>query len=161
MFAKIYLKKNEEIRILSGHLWVFSNEVSGIEGDAENGDLVEIYDNKSKLIGTGFYNKNSLISVRLLSRTGTLDLSSLIKERILNSYDLRKTLYPARESYRLIFSESDFLPGLIIDKYNNTFVLQIYSFGMQRNVEIIVETLKKEFNAENIFSKNFRPFDSM
>jgi 23S rRNA (cytosine1962-C5)-methyltransferase len=154
MQSKIYLKKNEERRILSGHLWVFSNEIDRIEGDAENGELVEIFDHKSKFLGTGFYNKNSLISVRLLSRSNTLDLSSLIKERILNAYDLRKTLYPDRESYRLVFSESDFLPGLIVDKYNNTFVLQVYSFGMQKNIEVVIEVLKKEFDAENIFSKN-------
>jgi len=154
MQTKIYLKRNEERRILSGHLWVFSNEIDKIEGDAENGELVEVYDNKSKLLGSGFYNKNSLISLRLLSRTNISNLSSFIKEKILAAYELRKIIYPERKSYRLVFSESDFLPGLIIDKYNNTFVLQVYSFGMQKNIEIIVKILKKELGAENIFSKN-------
>ena len=154
MFSEVYLKKNEERRILSGHLWVFSNEIDRIEGDADNGEIVEIYDSKSKFLGTGFYNRNSLISVRILSRSNIADLYSLIVERILNAYDLRKTLYPDRKSYRLVFSESDFLPGLIIDKYNNTFVLQVYSFGMQKNIEVVIEVLKKEFDAENIFSKN-------
>ena len=154
MQTKIYLKRNEESRILSGHLWVFSNEIHKIEGDAENGELVEVFDYKSQSLGSGFYNKNSLISVRLLSRTSISDLPSVIKEKILAAYELRKIIYPERKSYRLVFSESDFLPGLIIDKYNNTFVLQVYSFGMQKNIEIIVEILKKEFVAENIFSKN-------
>ncbi len=154
MQTKIYLKRNEERRILSGHLWVFSNEIHKIEGDAENGELVEVFDYKSQSLGSGFYNKNSLISVRLLLRTSISDLPSIIKEKILAAYELRKIIYPERKSYRLVFSESDFLPGLIIDKYNNTFVLQVYSFGMQKNIEIIVEILKKEFAAENIFSKN-------
>jgi len=154
MPTKIYLKRNEERRILSGHLWVFSNEVAKIEGDTENGELVEVLDYRNKSLGSGFYNKNSLISVRLLSRSNIIDLYSLMKDRILTAYNLRKTVYPGRESYRLVFSESDFLPGIIIDKYNNTFVLQVYSFGMQKNIESIIEILKKEFGAENIFSKN-------
>src|SRR3989339_521429 len=154
MPTKIYLKRNEERRILSGHLWVFSNEVDKIEGDTENGELVEVLDYRNKSLGSGFYNKNSLISVRLLSRSNIIDLYSLMKDRILTAYNLRKTVYTERESYRLVFSESDFLPGLIIDKYNNTFVLQVYSFGMQKNIESIIEVLKKEFGAENIFSKN-------
>ena len=154
MLTKIYLKRNEERRILSGHLWVFSNEIGKVEGEAENGELVEVFDSRDKLLGSGFYNKNSLISVRLLSRTNITDLPSLVKEKILAAYGLRRIIYPERKSYRLVFSESDFLPGLIIDKYNNTFVLQVYSFGMQKNTETIVEILKKELSAENIFSKN-------
>src|SRR3990172_11260022 len=152
MPTKIYLKRNEERRILSGHLWVFSNEVDKIEGDTENGELVEVLDYRNKSLGSGFYNKNSLISVRLLSRSTIHDFFSLIKGRILTAYDLRKTVYPERESYRLVFSESDFLPGLIIDKYNNTFVLQIYSFGMQKNLSFISEILREEYFAENIFT---------
>ncbi len=154
MQTKIYLKRNEERRILSGHLWVFSNEMEKIEGEPENGELVEILDSKNKFLGSGFYNKNSLIGIRLLSHKGITDLSFLIKEKIFAAYDLRKIIYPERKSYRLVFSESDFLPGLIIDKYNNTFVLQVYSFGMQKNIGIIVDILKNELGAENIFSKN-------
>src|SRR3990172_12361916 len=154
MPTKIYLKRNEERRILSGHLWVFSNEVDKIEGDTENGELVEVLDYRNKSLGSGFYNKNSLISVRLLSRSNIIDLYSLMKDRILTAYNLRKTVYPGRESYRLVFSESDFLPGLIIDKYNNTFVLQVYSFGMQKNLNIITDVLKNDLAAINIFTKN-------
>ena len=68
MISKIHLKRNEERRINSGHLWVFSNEIGSIEESPENGDLVEVYDSKNNFLGTGFYNKNSLISVRILSK---------------------------------------------------------------------------------------------
>jgi 23S rRNA (cytosine1962-C5)-methyltransferase len=154
MISKIHLKKNEERRINSGHLWVFSNEVGSIEGNPENGDIVDAYDSKNNLLGTGFYNKNSLISVRIFSRDKVDNLYELFKRKLLSALELRKTFYPSRNSYRLAFSESDFLPGLIIDKYNKTFVLQVYSFGMDKNIELIIKILKEEFSAENIFTKN-------
>lgn len=154
MLAQVHLKKNEEHRIKSGHLWVFSNEIARLEGEAENGDLVEIYDFKGNLLGIGFYNKNSLIAARLLSRSKIEDLADFFKEKLLRAFELRKSLYPERGSFRLLFSESDYMPGLIIDKYNSTYVLQIYSFGMQKNIQKITDVLKNELNAENIFSKN-------
>ncbi len=151
---KIFLKKNEERRIVNGHLWVFSNEIFKIEGEPETGDIVEIYDSKNNLLGAGFFNKNSLIAIRILSQNLIDDLESLLRERMKSAYELRETFYPHREAFRMVFSESDFLPGLIIDKYNKTFVLQIYSAGMEKNVELIVKILKEDFGAENILTKN-------
>ena len=154
MTPKIYLKKNEERRIKTGHLWVFSNEIADIDGNPENGDLIELYDSKKNFLGIGFYNRNSLIAVRVLSNELKDDLKELIRKKLNNAFTLRKSLYPERDSFRLIFSESDFLPGLIIDKYNNSFVLQIYSFGMEKNIGLITEILEKDFSAVNIFTKN-------
>ena len=151
---KITLKRNEDRRIRNGHLWVFSNEIDKIEEGIGNGDLVSVLDSKEGLIGTGFYNKNSLIAVRILSTARIGDLKEDFRKKLLNAYRLRKELYPSDNSFRLSFSESDYLPGLIIDKYNNTYVLQVYSFGMEKNISLIADILKEEFNAENIFSKN-------
>jgi 23S rRNA (cytosine1962-C5)-methyltransferase len=154
MFPKLILKKNEERRIKSGHLWIFSNEIEKVVDDPDNGDMVEVYNANKEFLGTAFYNRNSLISGRILSFNREDDFKSYVKAKILKAYSLRKEFYPNTESFRLVFSESDFLPGLIIDKYNQTFVLQIYSFGMQKNIQSIVEVLKENLNAENIFSKN-------
>ena len=154
MNAKIYLKKNEERRIKAGHLWVFSNEIAGTEGDPQNGDLTEVYDYKKYLTGTGFYNKNSLIALRLISSVKVDDLKVLFRTRLTSANELRKKLYPGRDSYRMVFSESDFLPGLIIDKYNSTFVMQVYSAGMEKNIDMLIDILKSDFTAENIFTKN-------
>jgi len=154
MSAIVYLKKNEERRINSGHLWVFSNEIAETEGETVNGDIVEIFDYKKKNFGKGFYNKNSLIAVRILNIKEGEDLNSFIKEKILSAFSLRKQFYPNRTSFRLVFSESDFLPGLIIDKYNNTFVLQVSSAGMEKNIQVIIDVLKNELEAENIFTNN-------
>jgi 23S rRNA (cytosine1962-C5)-methyltransferase len=152
--AKLFLRRNEERRIKSGHLWVFSNEVLEIDGDVSNGDIVEIFDFKENYLGSGFYNKSSLISVRLLGKDYKGDYPGYVSSAIKRAYDLRKQFYPYSESFRLVFSESDFLPGLIIDKYNNTFVIQVYSFGVQKNIDAVVDVLKKQFNAGNIFSRN-------
>lgn len=150
----IFLKKNEDKRIRKGHLWVFSNEIAKTEGNIEMGSVADLYDHKKEYLGTGFYNKNSLIALRLLSPSYKDNLEEYIKEAILNASELRKSLYPNRNSYRLVFSESDFLPGLIIDKYNNTYVLQVYCFGMYINIEHVINVLKNDLSAENIFTRN-------
>ena len=151
--SRVYLKKNEENRLLNGHLWVFSNEITETEGNPENGDLIEVYSSKNKLLGAGFYNRNSLIAVRILGTEYPADMYELFKLKIINAFQLRKQFYPGRESYRLVFSESDYLPGLIIDKYNSTFVLQINSSGIEKNINIINDVLRQELGAVNIFTR--------
>ena len=150
----VILKKNEDRRIKAGHQWIFSNEIFDSSGDIENGELVKTLDSKHAILGCGFYNKNSLIAIRFLDSKVIEDLSVLFKSRILYAYQLRKQLYPERNSFRLLFSESDFIPGLIIDKYNDTFVLQVHSAGIEKNLNLIVNILQEEFNAQNIITKN-------
>lgn len=151
---KVILKKGEDKRLKKGHLWIFSNEIQMVTGHPANGDLVYVYDFKNQLLGSGFYNQNSLIAVRMISTSAIDDLQNLFSKLIDSAYRLRKSLYPNRNSFRMVFSESDFLPGLIIDKYNNTFVLQVNSFGMQKNIGIIIDILIRNYEAENIFTKN-------
>lgn len=155
---KIILKKNEERRIKEGHLWIFSNEIQEMHGEAGNGDLIEVFDRNGAFLGEGFYNKNSLISVRMINNAKGGDLRGIFEKKLDSANQLRKELYPNRNSYRLAFSESDYLPGLIIDKYNDTFVLQVYSAGIENNIEIIVDILKGKYNAKNIFTKNEEHF---
>jgi 23S rRNA (cytosine1962-C5)-methyltransferase len=151
--AKVVLNKNEERRIKQGHLWIFSNEIGKAEGDISNGDLVQVYDSKNNFIGSGFYNGNSLIAIRIISNEESVDLEKLFHHRLNTAFEFRNRVYPLRESFRMVFSESDFLPGLIIDKYNNTFVLQVYSAGMEKNIELITRILREDFSAKNIFTK--------
>jgi len=151
---KVALKKNEDIRIKSGHLWVFSNEIAKADAGLQNGDLAAVVDHKNEYMGCGFYNKNSLIAVRMLTNKREYDIKEILRDKLLAAKKLRDALYGDRSSYRLAFSESDFLPGLIIDRYNNTYVLQIYSYGMAANINTVAEILKEDFGAENIFTKN-------
>jgi 23S rRNA (cytosine1962-C5)-methyltransferase len=161
---KVILKKNEERRIKQGHLWVFSNEVQSIENGElkiENGEIVEVVDSRGNFVARGFYNANSLIAVRVISTGQDFDVKELTEKRILSAYNYRKSIYPNRESFRLVFSESDFLPGLIIDKYNDTFVLQVYSAGIEKNIEFVVETLKSKLNAKTIITKHDEYFRTL
>lgn len=162
--AKLFLKKNEDKRIRLGHLWVFSNEIAKLEVEAENGDICALYDAAGTKLGEGFYNKNSLISLRLLNKSYDGDFGVYARKMIMAALELRKAFYPNRNSYRLIFSESDFMPGLIIDKYNDTYVLQVYCFGMQKNIDSVVKVLTEDLGAKNILSKNegyFRKLEGM
>lgn len=161
MNKSVVIKSKEEFRLLKGHLWIFSNEIFSIDGNPENGDIVNIYNSRNKLLGSGFFNKNSLIAVRKLSDSPIEDLRELFRIRILNAVKYRESIYPERDSYRIVFGESDFLPGLIIDKFNRTFVLQINSYGMQKNIDMIVDILKSDFVAENIFTKNEANFRTL
>lgn len=152
--ADIYLKKNEDRRIEAGHLWVFSNEVLKTEGEPANGDLCSLFTSTGKFLGTGLWNKNSLICLRLLSREKIEDEAGYIKEKILSADNLRRTLTGGRNSYRLAFGESDHLPGLVIDRYNDTYVMQIHSAGMERMKNIIADVLKNNLAAKNILTRN-------
>jgi 23S rRNA (cytosine1962-C5)-methyltransferase len=151
--SKVFLKKNEDRRIRAGHLWVFSNEIAKSDAGIESGDIVTVYDAGGQILGKGFYNKNSLISVRLLGKSFNDDLDKYINDSVYQALKLRKTFYPNRDSFRLVFSESDFLPGLIIDKYNDTYVLQVYCFGLEKNIEYVIKVLK-DIGAKNIFTSN-------
>ncbi|GMU86189.1 MAG: SAM-dependent methyltransferase [Ignavibacteriales bacterium] len=152
--ADIYLKKKEERRIEGGHHWVFSNEVMQIEGEPANGELCSLFTSTGKFLGAGFWNKNSLICLRLLAREKTDNAEALIKERIISAEKLRNKIMSGRTAYRLVFGESDGLPGLVIDRYNDTYILQIHSAGMERMKQVISDTLLSSLSAKNVLTRN-------
>lgn len=150
----LILKKNEERRLLLGHQWVFSNEIEKTEGEKNSGEVVEIFSSVGKFLGKGFYNKNSLIAYRHLTDKDEEINKTFLFKRISMANSLRKKVNSERDTYRMVNSESDFLPGLIIDKFENKFSLQIFSLGMNRFIEIIKEILVENFKAELIVEKN-------
>jgi 23S rRNA (cytosine1962-C5)-methyltransferase len=126
---KVIIKNKRTVRrLMEGHKWIFSNELVSLP-ELPPGTLVTIQDNESNNYGLGFYNRNSLISCRLLN-SDYFD-KNLIYQRIKIADNFRKQLFYGENSYRLVFSESDLLPGLIIDKYENYFVIQVLSAGME------------------------------
>lgn len=153
----VILKKNEEKRILHGHQWIFSNEIHRVEGAPKSGDVVEILRSDGKSFGVGFYNPNSLIAVRFLSSTietiETID-EQFFERRIQTAYALRKKLFPHSETYRIVYGESDFLPGLIIDKYNEILSVQTFSVGMDQLLPAICDALEKIFHPKGIVERN-------
>ena len=154
--SKIILKKDREKLWLSGHPWIYSGAVEKIENNPEAGTIVEVYNSKKEFIGYGHYNKNSKILVRMLEKEQNKKINlTWYCEKIEAAYTLRKNLLIDSNAYRLIYSESDFLPGLIVDFFNNYVVLQIATLGMEKDRELIVEALLKTLpNLKGIYEKS-------
>jgi 23S rRNA (cytosine1962-C5)-methyltransferase len=157
----ILLRKNEEHRILAGHQWVFSNELKSVQGNPEPGDLVELHRHDGKLIGYGFYNPHSLIAFRLLSREVEEISFRFFEQRINDALNLRKRIYPNSETFRLVHGESDFLPGLIVDKYNEFLSIQTLSAGMERRLTLICDVLESMFHPKAIVERNESPLRTL
>ncbi|MFA5405263.1 MAG: class I SAM-dependent rRNA methyltransferase, partial [Ignavibacteria bacterium] len=151
---KIFLKKNEDRRLNIGHQWIFSNEIEKTEGNISNGDVVEIFDSREKPLGKGFYNKNSLIAYRHLTDSSEKIDKAFFLKRINKANELRININPQRTSYRMVNSESDYLPGLIIDKFDDNYSIQTFSFGMNIYLKEITEILVNEFKANLVIEKN-------
>ena len=153
----LILRKNEDRRLRAGHLWVFSNEVDIARTPLkafQPGDLVEIQSASGHAIGTGYVNPNSLIAARILSRDPQhLPDRSLLVHRLNIALSLRERLYP-RPYYRLVFGESDGLPGLVVDRYDDVLVTQITTAGMERLKVDIVAALEKVIKPAVIVFRN-------
>ncbi len=118
------------------------------------GDVVELVAASGLSLGIGFYNPHSLITFRLLSsHIEEIDFSFMLK-RVSQAVTLRKTVYPESECYRLVHSESDFLPGLIIDKYNDYISIQTYSYGMDARLPLICDVIEELLHPKGIVERN-------
>jgi 23S rRNA (cytosine1962-C5)-methyltransferase len=151
---KITLRKNQERRIKSGHPWVFSNEIDKLPSSIKPGESVIVVDSRGYLVGSGFYNPRSLIAVRIYSKSEQeLDLD-FIKSRISAAARLRQSLYPGSSHYRLVYGESDGLPGLIVDRYGDQLVMEIMSLGMDQRREVVVQALKEILSPSAIYERS-------
>ncbi len=151
----VTLRRNEDHRITAGHLWAFSNEISGITGDPQAGDIVELRTHAGTLLGSGFYNPNSLIAVRLLTRRQDDPIDfGFFRRRIETALNIRKILFPESDVYRLVHGESDFLPGLIVDRYNDYCVVQTLAAGMDRRLTLICDVLDSLLHPKGIIERN-------
>lgn len=149
---KVYLKKGCDKRIKKGYLWIFSNEIEHIK-DFNKGEIVSIYNNKGTFCAIGYINPYSLIAIRILSfENKDIDLDFFIN-KIEAALELRNKFYN-EPYYRLVYSESDLLPGLIIDRFGNNFVLQTNTYGMELLKKYIEPALIKIFGQINIIYKN-------
>lgn len=161
MKKQIILRKNEEHRVLKGHQWIFSNEIKAIHGDPDAGDVIELLRHDNKFLGVGFYNPHSLIAFRLLSPEPENITFEFFESRISAALQLRRRLYPGAESFRLVHSEADFLPGLIVDKYNEFLSIQTLAVGMDRRLTLICDVLESLFHPKAIVERNESPLRSL
>ncbi len=149
------LKRNEDRRLQAGHLWVFSNEVDIQQTPLtkfDSGELVRVIAHNDRALGLAYVNPQALICARLLG-TWTLPDTRWFAERIRRALSLRERLY-AQPFYRLVFGESDGLPGLVIDRFGATCVVQIATAGMERQKDAIRQALVEVLNPEALVFKN-------
>ena len=152
----VYLKKRIAMRIAHGHPWIFGNEIEKISGDAKAGDIVDVFYADGTFTGRGYINPKSQITVRLLTRKKEEINESFFLRRIQEAWHYRqKTGYT--ENCRLVFGEADYLPALIIDKFNDYFVVQTLSLGIDIWKPAIVKALEKLFNPKGIYERNDVP----
>lgn len=155
---KATLKKKISPRVVvNGHPWIFANEVNTVDGEVDPGDIVEVYTHDKKFVGKGYINPASQILIRLLTR----DKNETINEdffyrRLLQAWNYRQQIGYS-ENCRLIFGEADLLPQLIIDKFNDYFVIQTLALGIDKWKPAIVAAINKIFSPKGIYERNDVP----
>lgn len=164
MLPPLRLKKNEERRLRAGHLWVFSNEVDVAQTPLTAfapGEAVQVQDAGGRSLGSAYVNPNSLICARLVSRDPAQPLDrELLLHRLRRALSLRERLFPG-PFYRLVFGESDGLPGLVVDRFGELLVAQITTAGMERVREELVAALEEVVRPAAILLRNDAPARSL
>lgn len=141
--AIVILKKGEGRSLKAGGLWVFDNEIDTIMGTFTNGDIVIVHDFDGYMMGRGFINQNSKIRVRMMTRNKEQQIDeAFLRNRVQTAWDYRKDTVDT-SSCRVIFGEADFLPGIVIDKYEDVLVVESLALGIDRFKETIVRLLKE------------------
>ena len=146
----VTLKKGEGRIIKAGGLWIFDNEIDTITGSFKNGEIVNVRDFDGYPMGRGYINQNSKIRIRLMTRHIDQPIDEeFLRMRVQNAWDYRKTTVDT-SSCRIIFGDADFLPGLVVDKYEDVLVVQCLALGMEAFKLTIVNLLKEILKADGI-----------
>lgn len=157
-FPALQLKRNEERRLMAGHQWVFSNEVDTGKTPLtafKPGDLCRVVSDRDKFLGFAYVNPHALICARILGRDPNHPPgdAALIQQRLQTALSLRQRIY-AEPFYRLVFGESDQLPGLVLDRFGDVIVGQISTAGMEAMKQHVVEAIKQVINPRALLWKN-------
>jgi 23S rRNA (cytosine1962-C5)-methyltransferase len=157
LMQKVFLKRKIAPRVVNGHPWIFANEVDQIEGEIEGGESVEVFTHDKKFVGKGYINPKSQILVRLLTRQKTDEINeAFFLRRITECWNYRQKIGYTKNC-RLVFGEADSLPQLIIDKFNDYFVIQTLALGIDKWKPAIVDALNKIFQPKGIYERNDVP----
>ncbi|MCL5406278.1 MAG: class I SAM-dependent rRNA methyltransferase [Deltaproteobacteria bacterium] len=148
------LHPGRERRILKGHRWVFGNEAADPLHDFEPGSWVEVVSAKGAPLGIGYINPSSLIAVRIVCPPGKKPDEDFFRQALLDAASFRQFLYPGDETCRLVFGESDGLPGLVVDRYADVLVYQAATLGMAKMEQLIRELLCDLFKPSALVFRN-------
>jgi 23S rRNA (cytosine1962-C5)-methyltransferase len=150
----LHIHTGHERRLLLGHPWVFSNEIASDLRAYEPGSLVDVYTHGGTFVGRGYINPRSLITVRLMTPRREVIDTAFFRRRFDAALHLRERFLAGVQSYRLVYSEGDLLPGLIIDRYQDHLVLQTLTLGMELRTEAICEALESLMHPQAIVARN-------
>jgi 23S rRNA (cytosine1962-C5)-methyltransferase len=158
MPAKLYLKEGKERPVLRGHPWIFSGAIESVEGCEEPGELCDIYSHNKTFLARGYINRRSQITSRILTREERPIDVHLFRQRIQQALKYRQEVLPPQtNAYRLINSEGDFLPGLVVDVYEKGLCCQFFTAGMERWKPDIVSILKDLLDPAFIYERSDVP----
>ena len=149
----VYLKKNEEKKILNGYPWIFANEVWKIEGKDKQGSVAEVRGADGRFIGLGTINHHSKIIVRMLTRRQEVIDEDFYRRRIIEAVKFRQEL-GYDNNYRAVFAESDLIPGLIVDKYGDYLSVQFLSLGAEVIRDMLIRLLVEIFSPKGIYERS-------
>lgn len=152
-YAKLTITKKGERAARSGHPWVYGEEVTHVEGTYQTGDIVDVYSDKDRYLGTGFANDISKIRVRIVSRNANDRFDEAFwQRRVKYALDYRKTVMGDKDfaCCRLIFGDADDMPGLTVDRYNDVLVAQTLCYGMDQVKPVIFKALVDELAAMGV-----------
>jgi len=150
----VILKPGEGNRILAGHPWIYHGEILRVTTPLTDGELVQVKDPRQRLLGVGFFNSRSKINVRILAPERVETDEKFFEERIRAALAVRQKHLPNATSFRVVNAESDFLSGLIVDKYEDVLVVQISALGMDQRKNQIVTALQKIFSPRAIMERS-------
>src|SRR2546427_7682857 len=150
----VLLKPGEADRIVAGHPWIYHGSVLRLTHPAADGELVQVKDHRQRFLGVGFYNSKSKINVRVLSPERVEVNQAFFEDRMRTALAVRQRHLPKATSFRVVNAESDFLSGLVIDKYEDVLVVQTSSLGMDQRKAMVVEALKALFSPRAIVERN-------
>lgn len=152
---KVILVQNRRKRLEQGHPWIYKSEIFKIEGEVNaDQDLVQVVNHVGHFLALGFYNPNSQIAVRVVSYKQEEIDQAWFLERVRMAWRRRQWLLPNASSCRIIHGEADFLPGVIVDKYEDVLVVQLLALGMDKRKEWLFEALKTVFNPRGIYERS-------
>jgi 23S rRNA (cytosine1962-C5)-methyltransferase len=153
-FPTVLLKPGEADRIVAGHPWIYHTEILRLTAPVADGELVQVKDHRQRFLGVGFFNSKSKINVRVLSPERVEVNKKFFEERIRAALAVRQKHLPDATSFRVVNAESDFLSGLIVDKYEDMLVVQISSLGMDQRKAQIVAVLQQIFSPRAVLERS-------
>ena len=151
---KVYLKKGREAPIVRGHPWIFSGAIEKMDGDPEAPSVTDVLDSRGNWLARGLYNPKSQIRVRLLTWKDEEIDRPFFRRRLSQAAALREQLRSTTNAYRLVNGEGDFLPGLVVDRYNDFLVCQFITAGMDHLKGIVIDSLSSLFPVKGIYERS-------